>query len=114
MATTTVATAHQNIFTNQILHGDCIEVLQQIQANSVDFVLTDPPYLVNYRDRSGRTIQNDVDESWLKPAMAEAHRILKQDRVAVIFYGWTKIDAFFEARRSSGFQPVGHIVFRKQ
>jgi site-specific DNA-adenine methylase len=51
MATTTVATAHQNIFTDQILHGDCIEVLQQIPANSVDFVLTDPPYLVNYRDR---------------------------------------------------------------
>jgi DNA modification methylase len=82
-------------------------------ANSVDFILTDPPYLVNYRDRTGRTIQNDADGTWLKPAMAEAYRVLKQDRVAVMFYGWTKIDAFFEAWRSGGFQPVGHIVFRK-
>jgi DNA modification methylase len=112
MATTTVATAQNNL-TNQILHGDCIEVMRQIPANSVDFILTDPPYLVNYRDRSGRTIQNDVDESWLKPAMQEAYRVLKQDRVAIMFYGWTKIDAFFEAWRSAGFQPVGHIVFRK-
>jgi DNA modification methylase len=113
MATTSTATAQQCSFTNQILHGDCVEVMRQMPANSVDFILTDPPYLVNYRDRDGRTIQNDVDDAWLKPAMAEAYRVLKQDRVAIMFYGWTKIDAFFEAWRSAGFQPVGHIVFRK-
>ncbi|HTF67606.1 MAG TPA: DNA methyltransferase [Edaphobacter sp.] len=113
MATTTIPTSQHNSFTNRILHGDCIEVMRQMPADSVDFVLTDPPYLVNYRDRSGRTIQNDVDETWLKPSMAEAYRVLRQDRVAVMFYGWTKIDAFFEAWRSAGFQPVGHIVFRK-
>ena len=57
MATTTVVAPPQNGFTNQILHGDCIEVMRQMPANSVDFILTDPPYLVNYRDRSGRTIR---------------------------------------------------------
>jgi DNA modification methylase len=113
MATTATATAQLSNFTNRIFHGDCIEVMSQMPTNSVDFILTDPPYRVNYRDRSGRTIQNDVDEIWLKPAMAEAYRVLKQDRVAVMFYGWTKVDIFFEAWRSAGFQPVGHIVFRK-
>ncbi len=113
MATTTLATAQQSNFTNKILHGDCIDVMKQMPANSADFILTDPPYLVNYRDRDGRTIQNDSDDRWLKPAMAQAYRVLKQDRVAIMFYGWTKIDAFFEAWRSVGFQPVGHIVFRK-
>ncbi len=113
MATTSVVTAQQSNFSNQMLHGDCIQIMKQMPANSVDFILTDPPYLVNYRDRTGRTIQNDVNEDWLKPAMAQAYRVLKQDRVAIMFYGWTKIDAFFEAWRSAGFQPVGHIVFRK-
>jgi site-specific DNA-methyltransferase (adenine-specific) len=109
---TTVQTP-MNSFTNQILHGDCIEMMRQMPANSVDFMLTDPPYLVNYRDRDGRTVQNDVNADWLKPAMAEAYRVLKQDRVAIVFYGWTKVDAFFEAWRGAGFQPVGHLVFRK-
>jgi predicted methyltransferase len=86
MATTPVATAQQSTFTNQILHGDCIEVMRQMPANSVDFIFTDPPYLVNYRDRSGRTIQNDTDESWLKPAMAEAYRVLRPTG-----YGFQKI-----------------------
>lgn len=103
----------QNQFINTITRGDCIQVMREMPANSVDFILTDPPYLVNYRDRNGRTIQNDNDGNWLKPAMAQAYRVLKQDRVAIMFYGWTKVDAFFDAWRSAGFQPVGHLVFRK-
>jgi site-specific DNA-methyltransferase (adenine-specific) len=87
--------------------------MREMPANSVDLILTDPPYLVNYRDRDGRTIQNDAKADWLKPAMKEAYRVLKQNRLAVMFYGWTKVDAFFEAWKEAGFQPVGHIVFRK-
>lgn len=103
----------QNQFINTITQGDCIQVMREMPANSVDFILTDPPYLVNYRDRDGRTIQNDAKADWLKPAMREAYRVLKPNRVAVMFYGWTKVDAFFDAWKSAGFQPVGHIVFRK-
>jgi site-specific DNA-methyltransferase (adenine-specific) len=105
--------AQQQLPINRILPGDCIEVMRRMPAEAVDFILTDPPYLVNYRDRNGRTIQNDHDDSWLKPAMAEAYRVLKQDRVATMFYGWTRVDDFFAAWREAGFKPVGHIVFQK-
>lgn len=103
-------TTVRNRFINSITQGDCIQVMRQMPANSVDFILTDPPYLVNYRDRSGRSIQNDVNADWLKPAMHEAYRVLKMNRVAVMFYGWTKVDTFFAAWKDAGFQPVGHIV----
>ncbi len=113
MATTNLMTAQQNSFTNQLIQGDCIEVMRRMPANSVDFVLTDPPYLVNYRDRTGRSIANDADATWLTPAMAETYRVLKQDRLMLCFYGWSKVDEFFAAWKAAGFQPVGHIVFRK-
>lgn len=103
----------QNQFLNTIMQGDCINVMRDMPANSVDFILTDPPYLVNYRDRDGRAIQNDANADWLKPAMREAYRVLKMNRVAIMFYGWTKVDEFFTAWKAAGFQPVGHIVFRK-
>jgi DNA modification methylase len=106
-------TSTQHPFLNTITQGNCIDVMRQMPANSVDFILTDPPYLVSYRDRSGRTIQNDANADWLRPAMREAYRVLKQDRVAIMFYGWTKVDAFFDAWKGAGFQPVGHLVFRK-
>lgn len=100
--------------TNTIVHGDCIEVMRKMPAESVDFILSDPPYLVNYRDRIGRSIRNDSNDDWLKPAMQEAYRVLKQDRLAVMFYGWQAVDKFFAAWREAGFYPVGHIVFRKE
>jgi DNA modification methylase len=68
---------------------------------------------VNYRDRDGRTIQNDTNTDWLQPAMREAYEVLKQDRVAIMFYSWNRVDMFFNAWKDAGFQPVGHIVFRK-
>jgi DNA modification methylase len=40
-------------FTNTIIHGDCIQALATLDAALVDFALTDPPYLVNYRSRDG-------------------------------------------------------------
>jgi site-specific DNA-methyltransferase (adenine-specific) len=65
---TTVSTVQHTSLTNTILDGGCIETMQQIPANSVDFIFTDPPYLVNYRNRSGRSIQNDANSDWLKPS----------------------------------------------
>ena len=106
-------TTTQQIPVNSILHGNCIEKMRELPANSMDFILTDPPYLVNYRDRSGRSVPNDADDSWLRPAMREAYRVLKQDRVAIMFYSWTKVDTFFAAWKGAGFRPVGHIVFRR-
>jgi site-specific DNA-methyltransferase (adenine-specific) len=32
-----------------IYHGDCREILQQLEMGSVDLVLTDPPYGISYR-----------------------------------------------------------------
>lgn len=82
-----------------LLHGDCIDVLAEMPDHIVDFVLTDPPYLVNYRDRDGRSIANDVHDDWLTPAFAEVARVMKPDTLCVSFYGWTKTDRFFHVRR---------------
>ncbi|MGO6982542.1 DNA methyltransferase [Rhizobium leguminosarum] len=98
---------------NTILYGDCITLMQHLQGGSVDFILTDPPYLVRYRDRRGRTVANDNNAAWLKPAFAEMHRVLKTGGLAVSFYGWNEVDRFMAAWREAGFRVVGHLVFVK-
>jgi len=94
--------------------GDCIDVMAHLPARSVDFVLTDPPYLVRYHDRSGRRVINDDNDAWLKPAFRQMYRLLRPDSLCVSFYGWNKVDTFMAAWREAGFAVVGHIVFRKQ
>jgi DNA modification methylase len=99
------------LHTNTVLHGDCIEVMRRMPAASIDFILTDPPYLVRYRSRDGRTVANDDNDRWLKPSFAEMYRLLKPSSLAVSFYGWNRVDLFFDAWKAAGFHVVGHIVF---
>ena len=81
--------------------------------NSVDLVVTDPPYLVRYTDRTGRTIANDDSPENVLSSFAEVYRVLRPDSVCICFYGWSKIDGFFQAWTQAGFKPVGHIVWKK-
>jgi site-specific DNA-methyltransferase (adenine-specific) len=99
---------------NTIIQGDCIAAMASMPARSVDFILTDPPYLVRYKDRSGRSLANDDNADWLEPAARQMFRVLKNDSLCVSFYGWTQTDRFISAWRAAGFRIVGHIVFRKR
>lgn len=99
-----------------IITGDCTEVLKTLPDASVDFVLTDPPYFVAYRDRYGRSVKNDGTQDMDKVlgAFKEIHRVLKPNRLCVSFYGWQAIDAFMAAWKAAGFTPVDHLVWKKK
>ncbi len=93
--------------------GDSVQVMAGFPSNSIDFVLTDPPYLVGFTDRSGRSIANDRNDEWVRPAFREMFRVLKPDSLAVSFYGWNRVDTFMAAWKQAGFRVVGHLVFTK-
>jgi DNA modification methylase len=99
---------------NTVLQGDCVEVLRKLPRCSVDFVLTDPPYLAHYCSRDGRTVANDGNAAWLKPAFAEIFRVLCRDSFCISFYGWHQADKFITAWREAGFRLAGHLTFTKQ
>lgn len=98
---------------SRFILGDCVRVMATFPDNAVDFILTDPPYLVGFRDRSGCTIAGDVNDDWLQPASNEMYRVLKKDALMVSFYGWNRIDRFMAAWKRAGFSVVGHLVFTK-
>ncbi|AVF38059.1 DNA methyltransferase [Rahnella sikkimica] len=98
---------------SRYMQGDCQQVMSQFPSRSVDFILTDPPYLVGFTDRSGRSIANDKQGDWLLPVRREMFRVLKNDSLAVSFYGWNRVGQFMAAWKAAGFRVVGHIVFTK-
>jgi len=112
MTSTFTTTAATNL--NTVLHGDCVEIMRQMKPGSVDFVITDPPYITHYCARDGRKVANDDNARWLKPAFAQIHRLLKPASFCVSFYGCNKADLFIDAWRGAGFRIVGHVVFRKR
>jgi adenine-specific DNA-methyltransferase len=96
-----------------VLQGDCRDRLAAFPDGSFDFVLTDPPYLVNYVARDGRSIKGDTNGEWLDRAFAEIFRTLRDNSYCVSFYGWSKVGYFMRAWRRAGFRPVGHFVWAK-
>lgn len=99
-----------------IYNDDCIRGMADLPNNSVEMILTDPPYLVNYKDRQGRSVANDNlnNGDWLTPAFNEMYRVLNNNSYAVVFYGWNEADKFINAWRSAGFRVIGHFVFYKK
>ena len=108
-----MTTAHPTSPINTIIHGNCLKVLPRLAAGSVDFILTAPPYVVRFRDRSGRAIKNDNNSAWIKPAFAEMYRVLASDSFCVTFYGWTSLKHYIPAIYDAGFRIAGQIMFQK-
>jgi site-specific DNA-methyltransferase (adenine-specific) len=103
----------QNEFINRVLRGDCTAVLPKLPAESCDLALTDPPYVVGYRSRDGRSLAGDNTTAWIEPAFRAIFRVLKPQSFCVSFYSWNHADTFMAAWRRAGFRPVGHLVFIK-
>jgi DNA modification methylase len=98
---------------NQIICGESAKVLSSFSAQCIDLVITDPPYLVRYRDQDGRTVLNDDNPQAVLSVYAELYRVLKPNSYCISFYGWNAIAEFSEAWKNAGFKTVGHIVWTK-
>jgi site-specific DNA-methyltransferase (adenine-specific) len=65
---------------SQIINGDCVEVMSKLPENSVDLIVTSPPYSVNinydvYDDNTTINEYLDFSKKWLE----NAFRVLKDD-----------------------------------
>jgi len=62
--------------TNTILQGDCLDVLKTMEGDSVDLVVTSPPY-ADQRSSTYGGISADKYVEWFLPIADELHRVLK-------------------------------------
>ena len=86
----------------EIWQGDCIDVMMGMESDSVDAVITDPPYGIDYQSawRSDRAqwkpkIANDKEPftKWV----GGAYKLLKNTGSLYCFYRWDVQDKFYDA-----------------
>lgn len=65
-------------YLNNILHGDCLDLMKYIPDNSVDMILCDPPFGITSRNKWDKVIQ--MDKMW-----EEYRRITKPNSAIVLF-----------------------------
>ena len=72
----------QELPLDQVLHGDCVEVLHDFPAKSVDLIFADPPYNLQLRQklyRPNMTEVDAVDDEWDQfPSFAEYDQFTRE------------------------------------
>jgi adenine-specific DNA-methyltransferase len=82
--------------TAKIAHMDCLEFLASLPDESMDLVLTDPPYFIGFDGGKGWDKQWKSEAeylAWCKLWTAECVRVLKPGRMLIV-WGTLKTDTF--------------------
>lgn len=107
---------HINIQENTIIHGDSLTVLRQMEPESVDAIITDPPYGIDYHTRgTGASIKNDKSPFiWF---LYDAFRVLKSGASGqgslICFTRWDVEQTFIDAMKIAGFQVKSEVIWDK-
>ena len=109
-----------SVYTNQytkdnitIYNDDCLNILKAIQTESIDCIISDPPYGIDFDGNSDfqnwlSTFRDDhefVFTTLLPPILTELYRVLKPDGHFYFFYAMIHHQRFLELVKSVGFKP---------
>ena len=88
-------------FFNKIICGDCLKLMKVIPNESIDVIITDPPYGLN---KSG--VYNDEDLTTFYKVLPECYRVLKNDRFFMTFFSTKFLPYLFKNNPFSYFWQI--------
>lgn len=104
---------------NTITQGDCLDVMAQITNDSIDLLITDPPYNVSMRSNFHTMGRKGVDfgewdhnfdqTDWLRLACAK----VRKGGSAIIWNDYKNIGVMKDVLESEGFTVKELIIWRK-
>lgn len=112
---------------NKIYNQDCIEGMKNIPDDSVDIIVTDPPFAINFKsqrsnyNRTGSRVIDGYHEitkeqypEFTLKWMREAHRVLKNSGSMYVFSGWNNLKDILNTIDEMGFRVINHIIWKYQ
>lgn len=99
----------------ELILGDCLKELQKLPDHSVDALITDPPYGVNYRSDKGKRfcrISGDTDTQ--VEFIGLCSRKIKETGCAAIFTRWDVQHKLYEPIEKSGLKVANAIIWDKE
>ncbi|MCF6317263.1 MAG: site-specific DNA-methyltransferase [Marinosulfonomonas sp.] len=128
MTTKTKTKAAAKLPLNQILDGDCVEVMNSLPAGSVDMIFADPPYNLQLRGdlhRPDNSKVDAVDDAWDQFASFKAYdkftrawlkaarRLLKPNGGIWVIGSYHNIFRVGAELQNQGFWILNDVVWRK-
>ena len=102
----------------KIYNDDCLKIMNEINCDGgVDLIVTDPPYMINYRSDYRKNkynrIKNDKDSyNLISEYFKKCNEILKDNSAIYCFCSWHNVD-FFKQEFEKYFKLKNIIVWNK-
>jgi site-specific DNA-methyltransferase (adenine-specific) len=104
---------------NKIYNEDCIQGMAKLPDKSIDLVVTDPPYLMDYKsnrrvkqDKFDKILNDKDAHDLITESIKQYHRVLKDNTAIYMFCSWHHVD-FFKQEIEKYFQLKNIIVWNK-
>jgi len=93
--------------------------MKDINNESVDIIVTDPPYLINYsrhdkNSRFSKPIKNDDNPQLIKDYIKECYRIMKNNTAMYMFSNYKTVDFFKQELENANFNVKNILVWDKE
>lgn len=111
---------------SKLIHGDCLSALRELENESVDLVLTDPPYGIDFQScfRSDGCGGYSSDRSKLRPKISndktpfiwwlhDAFRVTNQGGSLLCFCRWDVQETFRLAIEAAGYTVKSQVIWDK-
>ena len=118
----------QQLPINRIIQGDCVQIMEQLPARSVDMVFADPPYNLQLRGelrRPDESVVDAVDDDWdrfdsledydafTRAWLQAAHRVMKDTGTLWVIGSYHNIYRIGAILQDLGFWILNDVVWRK-
>ncbi|ARW16612.1 modification methylase DpnIIB [Komagataeibacter europaeus] len=113
---------------DQVLRGDCVEMMRTLPAGSIDCVFADPPYNLQLKGELRRpddSVVDGVDDDWDKFTdlqaydeftrawLTEARRVLRKDGTIWVIGSYHNIFRIGAILQDLGFWILNDVIWRK-
>lgn len=107
---------------NKIYNEDCLEFMKRLPDESIDLILTDPPYNTGMTAKSSSTrLKNFFDDSYteeeylelIRGGVSQMFRILKNNRAIYLFINWKELGTWIKEMKRVGFSVKNCIFWDK-
>jgi len=110
-----------------LYEGDALTLLPQIPGGSVDLIVTDPPFAIDFKvqrlnyNRTGSNVLEGYQEipveeygQFTHQWVAEAARVLSPAGSMYIFSGWNRLRDILEGIDEAGLTTINHLIWKYQ
>jgi len=110
-----------------VYEGDALALLPQVPGGSVDLIVTDPPFAIDFKaqrlnyNRTGSNVLEGYREipveeygEFTRRWIAEAERVLSPTGSMYVFSGWNRLRDILEGIDAAGLTTINHLIWKYQ